>query len=130
MAKARITLNDSGPLSYHGNGYSLQRGQAIMTTKDEDIIHFSTQPGFTVDMLEGEKPKAVTDDSADDEDEGVDAGGDDDAEGPVDGELSEKELVKLNKGPLLEMATEMGAKADASMNKAAIIAAILAVKKD
>jgi len=132
MAKARITLNDTGPLTYHGNGYDLQRGQAIVTSKDEDIIHFSAQPGFTVDMMEGEKPKAVSDESDDDEDEDDSAGGgedDGDADGPVDGELSEKDLNKQTKGALLELATEKGVKANATMKKDAIVAAILAAKE-
>ncbi len=55
MAKAKIILNDQGPLTYHGNGYSLARGQHFITVKDEDIIHFSNRQGFTVEMLEGTK---------------------------------------------------------------------------
>ncbi len=130
MAKARITLNDTGPLSYHGGGYDLERGQAIVTTKDEDIIHFSTQPGFTVDMLEGEKPKAVTDaTAADDEDEG-DEDDDGEGEGAVDGKLSEKDLKKQNKQSLLQLAEERGVKADNSMKVADIIKALLEAQEE
>ena len=149
MAKARITLNDTGPLTYSGNGYdNIQRGQAIITSKDEDIIHFSATPGFTIDMLEGERPKASSDGDeeespapkpkkgkkpttpppSDDDDEEDDEEEDD---GPVDGELTEADLQKQNKGPLLELAAERGVKADGSMKKDDIIAAILAdAKKD
>jgi hypothetical protein len=131
MATARITLNDSGPLTYEGNGYKLERGQAIITSKDDDIVHFGAQPGFTIDMLKGEKPKAVVA-KREDEDEGSSASGpEEETDGPVDGELTEVELMKLNKGPLLELADERGAKADNSMNKKDIVAAILAhVAKD
>ncbi len=127
MAKARITLNDTGPLTYSGNGYEhIQRGQSIITSKDEDIVHFASTPGFTVDMLEGDKPKSAAP-VDDDEDEGGEDEGD--ADGPVDGELTESDLMKQNKGPLLELASERGVKADNSMNKKDIVAAILAAAK-
>lgn len=126
MAKARITLNDSGPLTYHGGGYDLERGQSIVTTKDEDIIHFSTQPGFTVDMLEGDKPKAVTDESADEEEEAADSEDGDTDEEAVDGKLSLKDLKKQSKQSLLQLAEERGVKADNSMKVADIIKALLA----
>lgn len=132
MAKARITLNDSGPLTFHGRGYDLQRGQAFITSNNEDIVYFGAEQGFTVDMLEGDKPKSVAvveSDDEDDDDAPVNDGAEDD--GPADGELSKDELMKLNKGPLLELADEHGVKADATMNKKDIVAAILAgVKKD
>lgn len=153
MAKARITLNDTGPLTYSGNGYeNIQRNQAIITSKDEDIIHFSSTPGFTVDMLEGKHPKAAVEDDeeeapapkkgkkrsappppVDDEEEGEDdeeEDEDEDQDGPVDGDLTEADLMKQNKGPLLELAAERGVKANNSMNKDQIVAAILAAKKD
>lgn len=126
MAKARITLTDTGPLTYSGNGYEhIQRGQAIITSKDEDIVHFSSTPGFLVEMLEGDKPKAAPPVDEDDEDEGEG----EETDGPVDGELTESDLMKQNKGPLLELASERGVKADNSMNKKDIVAAILAAAK-
>jgi len=53
MAKAKITLNDAGPLTYTGNGYTLSRGQSVVTTKDDDILYFYNRTGFTVDLLDG-----------------------------------------------------------------------------
>lgn len=67
MAKAKVTLNDNGPLSWHGNGYSFERGQSALITKDSDIAFFLAEPGFTVDMQEGSRPKAAV--VEDDEDE-------------------------------------------------------------
>ncbi len=125
MAKARITLTDSGPLSYHGQGYDIERGHNIITTNDADIMHFKCQPGFLVEMLEGSAPKASPA-PLDDEEEAAGDDGEDDE--PADGELSERELNKLNKNALLELCEERGLKADASMNKASLVTTILAAK--
>lgn len=62
MAKAKVTLNDNGPLTWHGNGYSFERGQSAVITKDSDIAFFLAEPGFTVDITEGARPKAVVED--------------------------------------------------------------------
>ncbi len=59
MAKAKVTLNDNGPLTWHGNGYSFERGQSALITKDSDIAFFLAEPGFTVDFQEGSRPKAA-----------------------------------------------------------------------
>lgn len=135
MATAKITLNENGPMTYHGQGYSIQRGQAIVTSKDEDILHFSAEPGFTVDMVKGEKPKAakapVEDDEDDDTgstDDGGDGEGADDSE--ATGEFTKADLDKQTKESLLQLATEKGLKADATMKKSAIVATILAAQKD
>lgn len=62
MAKAKVTLNDNGPLTWHGNGvYSFERGQSAIITKDSDIAFFLAEPGFTVDFLEGSRPKTTVD---------------------------------------------------------------------
>lgn len=122
MAKARITLTDMGPLTYHGQGYNLERGQNIVTTNEADILHFKCQPGFLVEILEGSAPKASP--APVDEEEAEDDDGDDD-DGPADGVLTEKELRKLTKTALLELAEERGVKADVSMKVDDIKAALL-----
>lgn len=64
MAKAKVTLNDTGPLTWHGNGvYSFERGQSAVITKDSDIAFFLAEPGFTVDFLEGSRPKTSDDEA-------------------------------------------------------------------
>jgi hypothetical protein len=130
MATAKITLNENGPMTYHGQGYSIQRGQAIVTSKDEDILHFSAEPGFTVDMVKGEKPKAAVVVEEDEDEADADDSDDDDKDGEVTDGFTKKDLDKQTKDELLQLASENGIKADASMKKGDIVATILAAKKD
>lgn len=149
MAKAKITLNDQGPLTYHGNGYSLARGQSFITVKDEDIIHFSNRSGFSVEMLEGTKlggaaPIPVDEDEDEvpvirkpkvakpkksappppfDEDE--EETEEDEEEEEATGDLDEEELSKQTKASLSQLAEEKGLKVEANSTKAQLIALIL-----
>lgn len=151
MAKARITLNDQGPLSYHGNGYDLERGQSFITTKAEDILFFSNRAGWTVEVMEGSSPKAApvgddedapkpktakpkkappppVEDDADDEEsvgdtdeEDGEEEADDEDDEEVTGELDATELKKQTRASLATLAEERGLKVDSSMNKTQLI---------
>lgn len=145
MAKAKVTLNDQGPLTYTGNGYTLSRGQSFTTVKDEDILFFSNRPGFTVDLLEGRMPgsaAAVEEDEApkakptakakkksappppeeDDEEEKEDDEAEEEEDDEVTGELDADELGKQTKASLAQLAEERGLKFDANATKAQLIA--------
>lgn len=150
MAKAKITLNDQGPLTYAGNGYNLARGQSVVTTNDETILYFYNRTGFTVDLLDGTVlpiPEAASDEGddeviapkktktakpkkasappppSDDEDEE-----DEEEDEEVTGDLSEDELAKQTKASLAQLAEEKGLKVEANMTKAALIALITSSK--
>ena len=155
MAKVKVTMNDNGPLAWHGNGYCFERGQSAVISKDSDIAFFLAEPGFTVDFLEGSRPKTTVDEDDEpapaskpkaakpakaaksvpppaDEDDAEDSDDDsaaDDGDEDADGELNETELKKLNKNSLMELIEEKGLKADASMKNKELIAIILASAK-
>jgi hypothetical protein len=79
MAKAKITLLDNGPLTYNGHGRVLARGQSFVTTNESEILTFQAEHGFSVEMLEGTKPRAAAALTPDESDEDFDHG---DAGGP------------------------------------------------
>ncbi len=156
MAKAKITLTDSGPLTFHGKGYSFARGESIITTKPDDILYFQSKPGFNVDITDapapvvsvtvaegGKKttkkvtPKAVEiveegdEDDEGEEDEDEEAEEDDEAEAedaPVTGALTEAELKPLTLNALKELALENKVKFDDGAKKADLIKALLKKK--
>src|SRR6185369_3747601 len=148
------TLNDSGPLTYAGNGYNLARGQSVVTTNDETILYFHNRQGFTVDLLEGsvlpgsaaatededeapapKKPKTAKPKKAaapveeETEEEGDDEDDEDEEEDEeVTGELDADELAKQTKASLSQLAEEKGLKVEANMTKAQLIALITSAK--
>src|SRR6478752_119366 len=154
MAKAKITLNDQGPLTYSGNGYNLARGQSVVTTNDETILYFYNRSGFTVDLLDGSvlpgsvaaadededeapapkkpkasKPKKSSAPPPSDDEDGDDEDEEDDEEDEeVTGELDEDELSKQTKASLSQLAEEKGLKVEANMTKAQLVALITSAK--
>lgn len=59
MAKARVTLLDSGPVSYEVGPHKFAKGESRIITNPSDILYFQRQRDFGVEMLEGE-PSAAT----------------------------------------------------------------------
>lgn len=59
MAKARVSLLDTGPVSFYGGGHTLRRGENLTLTEPADILYFQRQSGVALEMLEGEPPKAA-----------------------------------------------------------------------
>jgi hypothetical protein len=153
MAKAKVTLNDQGPLTYAGNGYNLARGQSFVTVKDEDILFFYNRTGFTVDLLDGSvlpgsasadvedeapapkksktaKPKKAAAAPVEEETEEDDEEEDDEeeVEEEASDELTEDELAKQTKASLAQLAEEKGLKVEANATKSQLIALILSAK--
>lgn len=155
MAKAKITLNDQGPLTYAGNGYNLSRGQSVVTTNDETILYFHNRHGFTVDLLDGSvlpgsAASAPEDDEApapkktaktakpkksappppadDDDEEGDEDEEEEEVEEEATDELTEDELSKQTKASLAQLAEEKGLKVEANMTKPQLVALILSAK--
>ncbi len=122
MAKAKITLTDRGPKTYNWGAISIEQGQSIVATLDDVILHFQSQPGFDVEMLEGspKTPALLADEEEAEESDGEEAGGE-----LADGLLTEKELKKQNKTALLQLAEERGLKVDPASKNADIVKALL-----
>jgi len=141
MAKAKVSLMDTGPVSFEGKGYKLDRGQVLTIINEADILYFQSQAGISVELISDEKPKAPSGPKAkaslkaapkadeSDEAEGDDEEdtGDPEDDGPADGAITAAELNKMTKAALLQYNEEekVGAKVDASMSKNDIIAALL-----
>ena len=115
---ARITLEGNGPLSFHGNGRALKRGEGFVTSNESEILYFKRQQGVSVKMIEGRLPKVgaiktVTLPAVPPE--------------PATGRYTEGELNKLTKNGLLELIEGEGyTKPEPTATKAELVALVMA----
>lgn len=59
MAKARIALMDTGPVSFDGGGHKFVRNEAKILTEANDILYFERQPHFSIEYIEGTPPRVA-----------------------------------------------------------------------
>lgn len=142
MAKAIVTLKDTGPLSLTVGGRRFEKGQSQVITNDAEIARFKMEPTFDVQIddeepappprLKAGKKSGKKSHEEDDESELDDEGDEDEGEGDEDsGPLTEEAMRLMNKKALLEAAKERGIKGvDESATKADMIAYIVNAQKE
>lgn len=154
MAKARVTLRETGPLSLTVNGVKYIKGESIVTTNAADIARFKIEPEFIVEMLEEEseappraKAKRAVDEDVDDEgsadgeitdeelDEAEEGDGESKPKKPKKSKkvkpLTEDDMRAVNKKQIIEAAEERGiAGLDPSATKADLIATVIQAQKE
>ncbi len=132
MARARVVLKEQAgsPKSIDTRGFHFEGSTAHVVSKDEDILAFTYDPMFIVELLDGEPtppPKSSPEASKlEDEDDDSDLDEEDDEK-----TLERDDLIKLTKKQLAELAKERGIKGvDAQMNKDEILSRILNADKE
>lgn len=128
MVRAKVQLDSRGPVTFHGRGRKLARGESIIVTNQADIRYFQTQGGFSVTILEGTMPKAPPPEpeaDEDDEDEDLEPDEDLDPEGPAEPTYTRGDLNKQTKSQLVGLGAELSVELTMDMSKSAMVNAIL-----
>jgi len=130
MVRARVKLDSRGPVTFHGRGRRLTRGESIIVTNAADIRYFQVQGGFSVAILEGAMPKAPpveppNEDDEGDDDDGLELDEDLDADGPADPTYNRGDLNKQTKSQLVGLGAELSVELTMDMSKSAMVNAIV-----
>lgn len=140
MAKARVTLLESGPITFEGRLHKFNRGESKVLTTESDILYFQQQPGFNVEFEEGAPMKAAKvlsaraeiapagKSSAKKKKEPAPALPPEDE--PVDGELKAEQLDELTPAALGELLDGMGYEVPDGASKSELVKLILAAQAD